>query len=57
MKQHVLPSVDVDDLSPKSKMQVNHLQAASEEMLEENIKLREENAQLKDEVAILKGEK
>ena len=56
-KQHILPGIDEEDLSPKSKMQVNRLQAASEEMLEENNQLREENAQLKDEVAVLKGEK
>jgi hypothetical protein len=56
-KLHILPGIDEDDLSPKSKMQVNRLQAASEEMLEENNQLREENAQLKDEVAVLKGEK
>jgi hypothetical protein len=57
MKQCVLPGVDEDDLSPKSKIQVNRLQKASEKMLEENIKLWEENSQLKNEVAILKGEK
>ncbi len=56
-KPRVLPEVDDDVLPPKSKLQVNRLQAASEEMLEENNRLWEENARLKDEVSILKGEK
>jgi regulator of replication initiation timing len=46
-KPGVLPEVDDDVLPPKSKLQVNRLQAASEEMLEENNRLWEENARLK----------
>lgn len=57
MKERILPPVDEDELSPKSKKQINKLQAFSEELLEENNQFREENAHLKDEVAILKGEK
>lgn len=57
LKLRVLPAVDEDDLSPKAKKQVNHLQTYSEGLIEENTGLREENARLKDEVAILKGEK
>ena len=54
-KQRVPPGIDEDNLLPKSKIQVNCLQAFTEETLEENNRLWEENAQLKDEVAILKG--
>lgn len=56
-KRHVLPAVDDAGLPPDAKMQVHRLQAASEDVLEENNRLWEENGRLKDEVAILKGEK
>lgn len=57
MRNRILPPVDEDDLSPKTKRQVNDLQAFSEALVEEANRLQEENAHLKDEVAILKGEK
>lgn len=56
-KPRVLPVIDDAVLPPDAKVQVHRLQAASEEMLEENNRLWEENGRLKDEVAILKGEK
>lgn len=51
------PSVDVDDLPPKEKEQVNCLQVYSEAALEEIRRLQDENAHLKDNLAIAKGEK
>ena len=57
MKKRVLPAVDEDDLSPKAKKQVHHLQAYCEGLIEEIHAFEDKVARLDDEVAILKGEK
>jgi hypothetical protein len=57
MKIRALPPVDENDLSPKTKKQLNRLQAYGEALIEEANRLQEENAHLKDCVTILKGEK
>jgi hypothetical protein len=57
MKRRLLPPVDQDELTPKSKKQVGKLQCFTEGLLEEIHAFEDLVARFKDEVAILKGEK
>jgi hypothetical protein len=57
MTKREMPIVDEDELSPKSKVQVNALQVYAEDMANGNITRDEKIQILEDEVAILKGEK
>lgn len=57
MKQRLLPPVDKDELTPKSKKQVGKLQSFTEGLLEEVYAFEDLVARLNDEMAILKGEK
>jgi len=57
MKRRLLPPVDQDELTPKSKKQVGKLQCFTEGLLEEIHAFEDLVARLKDEVAIRKGEK
>lgn len=57
MKQRLLPPVDKDELTPKSKKQVGKLQSFTEGLLEEVHAFEDLVARLNDELAILKGEK
>jgi hypothetical protein len=55
MKKPVIPHVDEDDLSPKSKKQVNVLQKFAEKMMTKAHELGELVARMGDELAVLKG--
>ena len=55
MTQREMPIVDEDELSPKSKIQVNALQVYAEDMANGNITRDEKIQILEDEVAVLKG--
>jgi hypothetical protein len=57
MKRRLLPQVDDDELTPKSRKQVGKLQAFGEGLLEEIHAFEDLVARLNDEVAVLKGEK
>ncbi len=57
MKQRITPSVDQDELPPKTRKQVGKLQAFAEGLLEEVHAFEDLVAHLNDEMAILKGEK
>ena len=57
MKRRLLPPIDQDGLTPKSKKQVGKLQSFTEGLLTEIHAFVDLVARLKDEISILKGQK